>query len=745
MTFVTTSLAIAGLAAVSIPILIHLLSRQRRRPVQWAAMRFLMEAFRKQRRRLQVQQLLLLAVRCLIVLLLGAALARPLLQQTGLLDPGGGRVVYLVVDNGMISQLEETAGQSALAQHQAAGERIIESLAPGDRVGIITAARPAQNLLLPPTSDHAAAVRLLRSIQASDAPTDLSQSFNILHTSLTTSEQRGQGQQFAYLLSDFRQGSAPLDAPLPSVLRELDESITLVAASPAEQPVDNVLISSIDPVRNVIVPGAADGSGQVTVRLQRAGGELAADVSRVRLVSDALAPVEPRIIRWEPGQSQASVDFLLNLADQRDAQISLTVMLDDDALNADNARHAVLDVRSRLRLVLLDRRSFGFESRLDRLNAGQWMRRALNPLESGPLEFVEVEPAAVSLADVRSADVIIATRPDLLGDDGWALLRGFVDRGGLLVISPPAQLNVHQWTERLASTLGLPWRVSLETEEVDEGVLLADEQPRSELLRLIASDLDELARPVATQRFLAVDMQQSQATVLLQFANSLPMVLAGSPRATDEQAQHTQGLVVLFTTAPELAWTNLPSKPLMVPLMHEIVRQGLSSIRANQQFITGQQPSLAMYGSATDIISPEGETIALSQGRPSRALDKAGIYQLRDGASQSLASVPLNIDPSAGQSDAQPANAVMAWLAGSGSWNFYEREDPAALLRDVASTSPLAGVLLLIVLLLVVLETMLARWFSYSYEGQGAVAASGLKPTIQQPRSMMVESAGGAA
>ena len=72
MTFVTIGLAIAGAASVIVPILIHLLSRQRRRPVRWGAMRFLIEALRKHRRRLQLEQLLLLAVRCLILLVLGA-------------------------------------------------------------------------------------------------------------------------------------------------------------------------------------------------------------------------------------------------------------------------------------------------------------------------------------------------------------------------------------------------------------------------------------------------------------------------------------------------------------------------------------------------------------------------------------------------------------------------------------------------------------------------------------------------
>ncbi len=66
-------------------------------------MRFLLEALRKHRRRLQLEQLLLLAVRCLILFLLGAALARPFLESAGLLEGSGSRVVYLVIDNGLAS------------------------------------------------------------------------------------------------------------------------------------------------------------------------------------------------------------------------------------------------------------------------------------------------------------------------------------------------------------------------------------------------------------------------------------------------------------------------------------------------------------------------------------------------------------------------------------------------------------------------------------------------------------------
>src|SRR3954463_6362047 len=67
----------AGVGLVSIPIIIHILNRQRFRIVSWAAMEFLLRAMRKNRKRLKLEQWILLATRCLAVFLLGVALADP--------------------------------------------------------------------------------------------------------------------------------------------------------------------------------------------------------------------------------------------------------------------------------------------------------------------------------------------------------------------------------------------------------------------------------------------------------------------------------------------------------------------------------------------------------------------------------------------------------------------------------------------------------------------------------------------
>src|SRR5438552_3402800 len=69
-----SALAVA-VGAASLPIIIHLLNRKRYRVVTWAAMRFLLAALKKNTRRMRLEQLLLLALRTLIVLLLVLAMS----------------------------------------------------------------------------------------------------------------------------------------------------------------------------------------------------------------------------------------------------------------------------------------------------------------------------------------------------------------------------------------------------------------------------------------------------------------------------------------------------------------------------------------------------------------------------------------------------------------------------------------------------------------------------------------------
>src|ERR1700688_3549392 len=74
--FLNPGFLLVAAALVSVPIIIHLINRMRFKRVRWAAMEFLLKAQKRTRRRLIIEQLLLLALRCILIGLVGLLVSR---------------------------------------------------------------------------------------------------------------------------------------------------------------------------------------------------------------------------------------------------------------------------------------------------------------------------------------------------------------------------------------------------------------------------------------------------------------------------------------------------------------------------------------------------------------------------------------------------------------------------------------------------------------------------------------------
>ena len=101
-------LLLGGLVLAGIPLLIHLLHKRKYVEVDFAAMRFLIEATRKRARRTRIEQLILLLLRTLVLALLVLALARPHFEVGGGLlsvDQPTHRIVVLETSSRTVSVL----------------------------------------------------------------------------------------------------------------------------------------------------------------------------------------------------------------------------------------------------------------------------------------------------------------------------------------------------------------------------------------------------------------------------------------------------------------------------------------------------------------------------------------------------------------------------------------------------------------------------------------------------------------
>ena len=81
MTFVNVSL-LAGAALVAIPIVLHLILRQKPKPLIFPALRFIQERRETNRRRLKLRHWLLLLLRCALIGILALLLASPSVGST---------------------------------------------------------------------------------------------------------------------------------------------------------------------------------------------------------------------------------------------------------------------------------------------------------------------------------------------------------------------------------------------------------------------------------------------------------------------------------------------------------------------------------------------------------------------------------------------------------------------------------------------------------------------------------------
>src|SRR5688572_7337682 len=93
-------LFLAGLAALAVPIFVHLINRERKEITEWPSLMFIQRIPYRSVRRQKIRNWLLFALRCLALILLIAAFARPLIERrfanaAGALDSAREIVVLL--------------------------------------------------------------------------------------------------------------------------------------------------------------------------------------------------------------------------------------------------------------------------------------------------------------------------------------------------------------------------------------------------------------------------------------------------------------------------------------------------------------------------------------------------------------------------------------------------------------------------------------------------------------------------
>ncbi len=668
MTFAAPGLLAAGALAVALPILIHLLFRRRKRPVQWAAMAILREAIRRTERRRRIERWVLLALRCLLVACVAAAVAEPLWRSAGASSAGsvGSIDAVIVLDDG-VAQRCESGGGTGLSRAQSEALAIIGRLGAGDRAALVLAGSTdagPRRAVWPATSD----LDRVRDAIRSAAPTYLpSQMQAAIRMAAAREPDTREGEQTRRRLiavcSDHRAGTWG-DAGQGDVAPAGDASpeMLAVATEPAQDDPVNAAVMSLESLPRG--PSTPEGTQAIRATVSRSASAAARALSQA-IAAEAGISASRATVPWADGQRESSSDLSIQLPSQVDGESgaghAVTVSIGaGDAQPADDTRHIVVDSGSALTVVVVDQVGDApvADGAIEGDRGARWVDRALRPVEDADVRVEMVDPASLTAKALRDADAAVVLRPDLLDDASTKALADFAQSGGVVMVFPPAARMASSWADRMLGACGLGWNVSKEPRDEPDGAGLASEQPTSRLLSQLAPELRDLVGPVTVSRRHSIEVPPAGGETLLAMRD-------GSALAAS--AQVGRGVLVLVAVAPEVSWSSMPVKPIMVPFMQEVVRQGAAIASSARRVRTGamriEPPSATFGGGQLRMIDAQSNVAVSPDGTLSEPLMRPGCAEILDSSGRRIALCAVDIMPEWADTAPTDSGTVERWIA----------------------------------------------------------------------------------
>lgn len=609
------ALLAAGAALTLVPLAIHWWSRRRVRTVEWAAMRLLGGAMRREERRVRIEDRLLLALRMLGVLLLGVLVARPLSSSYWMGDDDRGVEYVVLIDDSLSMQTIDSEGTAFDRARRLLKELVMDRSDVGrDWLTLLVASDPRNPLLdrVPLAeqrlNDVAAAVDRL---VASDASVDWGAALGEFRQWLAT---RSSSPRRVFICSDFRLHDwAPEDADNAPWDVGTDASTSagerggvnvtegwLLCDVGAEQTA-NLQIVNVEPDGIV----AAGVSVTYLVTLRNNGAVDAANVE-VRLVAAETTP-QQAVVESLPAGASTTVAFPLIFTSTIDREpIEPVEVRTEIVSNAPDRENRLLadDVASDLLWpgpgvdVVIVEASISGDSASQ---APDYLRRALAPSVDAPSGFRVRTVTADHLESTRLDEVrvIFVGNVRALGPSVLELLANWVARGGGLVLAPGERTDATAWNARLfADGHGLAPLSLVDIQGTTERTSWSewrDVDPDFSPARILSGDDNPFVARVKVFRWWGTSaiarsptaeptrgmVSSSTTHVRARLSDS-----AGSSLVVEKA--FGDGRVVMLALPLDATWSDWPSDPSYVVFLQELTRDLATDPRMPQRVFAGQ-------------------------------------------------------------------------------------------------------------------------------------------------------------
>ncbi|MGB0774712.1 MAG: BatA domain-containing protein, partial [Akkermansiaceae bacterium] len=491
------SILLAGLAGVLIPIILHLIRRQAAKPLDWGAMRFLFDTVAMRKRRMEWEDMLLMATRCLLLALIALAIARPFVPPNSsvpwvvvlplsLLGVAaiagsvvlsdrkprwlvrligvvcillaiaavvwerrlnlkrfrleGGRDVALVIDASTsmtLPQGNQTSFEAAIEE----AREIVKNSPRGTAFSVILGGPAPELKTATPLTHRADVLEVLDQLRPVGGPFRAQDALGVATLSLAQGENTGKE---ILVLSDSQRIGWRTDSPSAwSSLADAMDSLPrkprlMVRSFPPPEDLRNVAISSIDMSREVI---GTDRPATLYVTVENTGNA-AITPGKIQLtVNGSEVSADEHVGQLVPGQ-QETVEFRHRFKTVG-AQVVMAHIDVKDDLPEDDRFERIVIARKRLPVILVDgnpsgsffERAAGFTA-LALAPAADLVRDGKTKSDYLMEPVVITAPEVANLKEIAPNSVIVlADVPRLPASVAQQIEQFVANGGGLLVLS----------------------------------------------------------------------------------------------------------------------------------------------------------------------------------------------------------------------------------------------------------------------------------------------------------------------
>ena len=622
-----------GLAA-ALPILIHLWSRRKYREESWAAMTFLLAALRKNARRIQLEQWILLFVRTLLVALFALALADPQLSviSAWVGGTGGQAHVVLVIDGSfsMDYRRSDSGGglrgdadgglrgnKSSFESARQLAKEIVQAGRQGDGYTLVLMGEPPRVVIAQPAFDPRDVLEELDNLELAHGGASLPGTLAEIETILRKAGESHPrlSRRRVCFLTDLQQATwGEVDSPDSrqrlSRLADLATLELIDLGQPGEQ---NLAVT------NLQIDSASGGlvatRTEVAIRAElRSFAAIDRPGQAIEVFVDGQRIADERINLPAGGTASVSVTHQFDAAGDR----AIEVRLADDALPLDNHRWLSVPVREAVRILCVGGRP----------EETRHLGLALQPRRDTRVSFEIIEASESRLVegDLSPFDCVFLCNVGRFSQDEAGVLARYVDRGGGLVIFLGDQVQTESYNQLLldrAESRILPARLGAAA--ATASYRFAEPDYRHPIVSPFRGH--ETSGLLTTPVWKYIRLTPGpQAKVALAFEN-------GDPAAVEEQ--FGRGRTILVATAassasidrtsqPPTPWTALSSWPSFPPLVHEMLQFAAQGQSEGRNLLVGDELTGELSAGGLDKPISLGGPDGLSEKLPAIA-DRAGV------------------------------------------------------------------------------------------------------------------------